>query len=152
MNIRKQVWYFIYIILQCTWGIVQTCIGFLLFLKYDSCPHRFFYGAVHTGWNRRDGVSLGLFIFSPECEGRGEQGLLKQFGPMAVHEFGHTFQSLMLGPLYLLIVGLPSAIWANCGRYKKLREKYGVPYSFLFTEMWADSLGEKLIKRLVKVD
>jgi len=27
-----------------------------------------------------------------------------------VHEYGHTIQSIILGPLYLLIIGIPSSI------------------------------------------
>ena len=51
------------------------------------------------------------------------------------HEWGHTRQSLYLGPLYLIIIGLPSAIWAAC--YNGPEEGY---YKF-FTEKWADKLG-----------
>lgn len=27
------------------------------------------------------------------------------------HEYGHQLQSYILGPLYLLIIGLPSGLW-----------------------------------------
>lgn len=52
------------------------------------------------------------------------------------HEYGHTRQSLYLGPLYLFVVGLPSLLWAafwNPG----MKASY---YSF-YTEKWADKLG-----------
>ena len=125
----------LYIFLQCTWGSIQTCAGFFLFLRYRKCPHRFLGGAIHTGWGRRDGISLGLFIFSPEC---------KQPDGLVIHEYGHTFQSLLLGPLYLPVIGIPSALWANGRKYKELRQRYGVPYSFFFAESWADRLGKKM--------
>lgn len=134
-----------YIFLQCTWGILQTAAGFFLFLRYGRCPHRFFGGAVHTGWQRRDGISLGLFIFSPQHEEAGADNETDLSGRLILHEYGHTFQSLMLGPLYFPIIGIPSALWANCRKYKELREKYGVPYSFCFAEGWADRLGKRMM-------
>ncbi len=51
------------------------------------------------------GISLGHFVFYFE-EGIGA------FPPdplMRMHELGHTYQSRRLGPLYLLLVGVPSA-------------------------------------------
>lgn len=132
----------IYMFLQCTWGIIQTSVGGFLFLRYRKCSHKFFYGAVHTQWKRNDGVSLGLFIFSPEFTESGSQG--ERWDRLFIHEYGHTFQSLLLGPMYLLVIGIPSAIWANCSKYIRLRETYGVPYSFCFAEGWADQLGRKM--------
>ena len=57
-----------------------------------------------------------------------------------VHEYGHTIQSLILGPLYLIVMGIPSALWAAFGS-KKRREKQ-IPYGAFFTEKWANQLGE----------
>ncbi|GHU24761.1 hypothetical protein FACS1894164_12160 [Spirochaetia bacterium] len=52
-----------------------------------------------TGW----GVSLGEFIL-----------LANRYNETTVkHEYGHTRQSLMLGPLYLLVIGIPSAVFNN---------------------------------------
>ena len=132
----------LYVFLQCTWGFVQTSAGLILFLRYRKCPHTFFGGSVHTKWGRNDGVSLGLFIFSPEFAEVNSQEEWQN--RLFIHEYGHTFQSLMLGPLYLLVIGIPSAIWANGRKYRRLRETYGVPYSFCFAEGWADWLGRKM--------
>lgn len=52
------------------------------------------------------------------------------------HEYGHTRQSLYLGPLYLLIVGLPSLLWAWYWNPSR-----GRSYHSFFTEKWADKLG-----------
>ena len=52
------------------------------------------------------------------------------------HEYGHTRQSLYLGPFYLLIVGIPSLLWA--WYWKPSR---GVSYYSFYTEKWADRLG-----------
>ena len=47
---------------------------------------------------------------------------------------GHTVQSKLLGPLYLIIIGIPSFIWCNIIS----REKHPNYYEF-FTEKWANS-------------
>ena len=54
---------------------------------------------------------------------------------MWLHEYGHCRQSAILGPLYLLAIGLPSLIWAAL--YKPEKGNY---YDF-YTEKWADKLG-----------
>mgnify|MGYP007099320789 FL=1 len=36
------------------------------------------------------------------------------------HEYGHTVQSLILEPIWLFVIGLPSLIW--CGCFSKYRE------------------------------
>lgn len=60
------------------------------------------------------------------------------------HEVGHQVQSLILGPLYLLIIGLPSicwaALWTNYNIAESLRAK-GLSYYDFYTESWADRLG-----------
>ena len=52
------------------------------------------------------------------------------------HEYGHTRQSLYLGPFYLFVVGIPSLLWA----WYWNPSRGGSYYSF-FTEKWADKLG-----------
>ena len=47
------------------------------------------------------------------------------------------------GPLWTLIVGLPSTVWCNLPVFRKLRQKKGIPYSRLYCESWANRLGEK---------
>ena len=48
-------------------------------------------------------------------------------------------QSLMLGPLYLPLIGLPSAVW--CNFFREYRRRRQVAYSAFFPEKWADRLG-----------
>jgi hypothetical protein len=50
----------------------------------------------------RFGLSLGEYIFI---------GYSNLQGHMIRHEVGHTAWSRRLGPLYLLIVGVPSVFW-----------------------------------------
>lgn len=127
----------LYWLVQWTWGGLQTFAGLVLFAKYRARPHRWFRGAVHTGWESRMGVSLGMFIFTPELkEGSGQK--------LAVHEYGHTVQSLLLGPFYFLVIGLPSLIWCRFGCFRRLRAEKGIGYGEFYTERWADWLGEKV--------
>ena len=45
---------------------------------------------------------------------------------VSVHEYGHTIQSLILGPLYLFVVGIPSFVWCNnkkCIAYRQEQNK-----------------------------
>lgn len=123
-----------YRFLQILWGLPQTLLGFAVFLRFCKAVHYRFHGAVVTEWKKQTGLSLGLFIFVPE----GEEG--KDF---LAHEYGHTIQSLFLGPLYLLVIGLPSAVWCNLPLCVTLRKKRRIPYRWFYTECWADRLGEE---------
>ena len=73
------------------------------------------------------GISLGNFaIVCPECA--HDECTIR-------HEAdGHTVDSKIFGPLYLLVVGLPSAlhlVWYN-------RHGKGKDYHDFYTERWAD--------------
>lgn len=72
-------------------------------------------------------VTLGKYIFlSP----RATEATLK-------HEYGHTVQSLILGPLYLIVIGLPSIIWAATHKIIAPDKSY----DWFYTEAWANKLG-----------
>jgi hypothetical protein len=54
------------------------------------------------------------------------------------HERGHSKQSLILGPLYLILIGIPSIILNLLSRkFNYIKESY---YT-LYPEKWADKLG-----------
>ena len=127
----------LYTLLQCTWGAAQTLLGFLFFLATIGCPHRIYRGCIDTHWNHSGGLSLGLFIFTPPEGHRSSQ-------PIRVHEYGHTIQSLMLGPLYLIVVGILSVTWANLPCFRRMRKEKHIPYTALFVEAWASRLGKKV--------
>lgn len=76
------------------------------------------------------GVSLGkyIFMYNKINERSLELAIL--------HEYGHTKQSLYLGPLYLLVIGLPSIIHAAL--HKKICNSKN--YYHFFTEKWANNL------------
>ena len=125
---------FLFILLQCTWGFCQTLLGFLFFLNVRRYPHTTYRGCIDTRWNSRSGMSLGLFIFTPSEDRAGSEKI-------RVHEYGHCIQSIVLGPLYLL-VGLISLGWARIPYFVKLRREKKIPYTACFVESWASKWGE----------
>ena len=80
------------------------------------------------GWSYEGAVTLGEYIFT------NKNVSVKTL----MHEYGHVIQSRMLGPLYLLVIGLQSIVHAMLHDDIK-------PYSHFWTESWADRLGEKYI-------
>ena len=139
----------LYIVWQCTWGILQTLLGFAHFLIYIKCKHYFYHGAIVTEWNNRSSVSLGLFVFvtaEPYFyeKLKNEYSMEELSKRLFVHEYGHTIQSLLLGPLYLIVIGIPSTLWGFLPYYNKKRKDEGLSYFSCFTESWANVLGEKV--------
>jgi len=135
----------IYILLQCTWGIIQSSLGLMVFLYFLKAPHEIYHGAIYTKWNLKGGISLGLFIFTPDKEEIWCQ-------QMAVHEYGHTWQSLMLGPSYLFVVGIPSIIWSKLPKCIQMRKDRNLTYSAFYTEKWADGLGQRMVTLVERIE
>lgn len=79
------------------------------------------------------GISLGQYIIISENSYRDKRNRTKK------HEYGHSRQSLYLGPLYLIVVGLPSILWAGFIHDMVGKE---VSYYDVYPENWADKLGE----------
>lgn len=142
--------YILYILIQCTWGIIQTTLGFLMFIINIRNKHYFYNGAIVTERKEPSSVSLGMFIFittNPMKDKRIENKIPdEEIGErLLVHEYGHTIQSLIFGPLYLIIMGIPSTLWGFLPCFQKKREK-GISYFSFFTEKFANYLGEKVTK------
>lgn len=57
------------------------------------------------------------------------------------HEYGHSRQSRLLGPLYLLVIGLPSLSWNIYYRLSGRSKSDPKGYYRFYTEKWADKLG-----------
>lgn len=142
----KKVWY---TILQIVWGFPQTLLGFLIFIITIKCPHNYFFGSICTRWKWKRSLSLGLFIFVSDdpfyyyCSQKSNYTYDEFFSMLAAHEYGHTIQSLMFGPFYLLIVGIPSMLWARLFIFKKKRVREKKSYFSVYPENQATRLGEK---------
>jgi len=93
-------------------------------------------GALVVRWNNPRSLSMGMYIFlSRDADDR----VLK-------HEYGHCIQSEILGPLYLIAVGIPSLIWCNCKPVSKKWKCGQRSYYSVYPENWADSLGHAIEK------
>lgn len=126
---------FLFYLIQWTYALPQNLIGLTLFLYFRlkyHCPAERFRFAIWTGWPRKDGVSLGTFIFT----GKADSEALKK------HEYGHSLQSLILGPLYLPVIGLPSILWANAKRLARKWQSGQKDYYEFYPEKWANRLGK----------
>jgi len=135
MNIVKRLFY---TLLQCTWGILQTLAGAVMFLVLIRRKHFIYRGCVATEWKLRSSASVGIFIFvSSSLEGRLR-------GEIIVHEYGHTVQSVILGPLYPLVIGIPSAVWCLAPPFVRMREKRNISYYSFYPEKWANRLGSRV--------
>lgn len=80
-------------------------------------------------------ITLGNYVFV---------SINSEYRITAKHELGHTIQSKILGPLYLIVIGIPSITYCSLRRlFPSLRRKN---YYNFYTERWANSLSEKYIK------
>ena len=118
-------------IIQWIWCLPQNLLGLFVFLitKIQAAKTEKYQDIFITYWKYGSGLSLGQFVFVP----------ISSSSNTIRHEYGHSRQSLMLGWLYLFIVGVPSIIWAGC--FSKYRSKYNISYYSRFPENWADKLG-----------
>lgn len=138
-----------YCIVQCTWGALQSLLGLINFFIHIRDRHYLYHGAVITEWNDQSSISLGMFVFVTKepyfldklKDEYQKEELSKR---LLVHEYGHTIQSLILGPLYLIIMGIPSTIWGFWPSLSKKRRDQRISYFSFFTESWANRLGEKV--------
>ena len=112
------------------WTLPQQLIGLIGYLIFRKGYKGNYKDAfVIEVPNRLGSVSLGNFLFvsNAHCT------------DLVKHEYGHTRQSYRLGWLYLLVIGLPSIIWAGC--FQNYRRKHNVSYYKFYTEAWANKLG-----------
>lgn len=122
------------------WELPQNIIGAFLFIFFgvfsdsvifDEDDSLEMYSPMMRGV-----ISLGVFqIYADKYLGNRA----KYVELVREHEDGHRRQSKMLGPLYLIIIGLPSLIWATL--HSTVRRLGTVDYYSFYTERWADRLG-----------
>ena len=133
------------ILLTCIlfiWQLPQIILGFIVLCVYRRkySVHKSVYStenckpfSYHKIYNYNNGVSLSSkFIIL------GDSRCIKR---TLLHEHGHAFQSKVLGPLYLILIGLPSASGNIFDRVfhkkwepqKRIKWYYNLPW-----EHWAD--------------
>ena len=98
--------------LSCTWGVIVTAAGgvkALICMKNGMEP-KYYKGNIYFENVREMGsVNYGPFFFL------GENA--EYFTPY--HEMGHGLQNILMGPLYVVFVGISSEIW-----YQKFIKEY----------------------------
>lgn len=118
------------------WQFPQNYIAFLV---YSCLGYLCYYGGKYNGKNLiiteyiLSNFSLGDYIFV----------LPNSTDKSLKHELGHSYQSQLLGWLYIPVIAIPS-ILHNLVHYiaYKLGKEWDY-YSF-YTEKWADKLVEKV--------
>lgn len=96
------------------WQLPQNIVA-LLMMPFLGKMHRVCYRnycLCYVGERMQCGISLGNFAFLHPYMEYDEH--------VIAHEVdGHTVQSKILGPLYLLVIGIPSISWAYLRNVKK---------------------------------
>ena len=117
-------------IILVIWQLPQAAVGF--FVRLFTGAQRWDEASVEYDrriftWRLTSGISLSTYYII--VNQNADSNTIK-------HKKGHTIQSLILGPLYLIVVGLPSIIWV------RLTHKHtNKSYYWFYTEAWADKLG-----------
>lgn len=113
------------------WQLPQNLVGllFLLFIqgekRHELNGIRFYYLKIFPG-----GITVGEYVIV----GTKQELTVR-------HEYGHVLQSRILGPLYLIVIGLPSLIHAWINGAIGCCEKHDEGYYHFYTEKWADKLA-----------
>ncbi|MCR5769120.1 MAG: hypothetical protein K6G45_11625 [Lachnospiraceae bacterium] len=127
-------------LIQWTWGILQNIAGLAVFLVNIRRNHYIYKGCIVTEWGSRDmSMGLGMFIFLGQSSINDED--------VRAHEFGHTIQSMILGPFFVFVIAFPSLFWANSRRMEKYRGQKGVDYYRFYPERWANHIAVRKLGR-----
>lgn len=141
---EKQILKVLYWILSLTWGAILSIPGLigLCILGMTGCPiikNGFsFIVVVGNNWG---GLNLGIISFVEKSDEEYFQSTRR-------HEFGHSLQNIVFGPLQLFIVAIPSVIryWYQTIRdIKRLPNK---PYDQAIFEYTASKWGYWAINKI----
>lgn len=131
----------ILLIMRCIWELPQNIIGIIIWLgirhkitRVEIIHKRLFFNTHNFG------ISLGSFVFWSNSN----NAIVPIAHDNKVHEYGHTIQSLIFGPLYLILVGVPSIsriVYSFI--YYGLNKTKWANYYKGYPENWADKLGIK---------
>ena len=116
-------------IVNWTWELPQTLLGLILSLFYKHHKEEYKAAVVCRMETGRFGISLGRFIIVA----------FYHTTRTVKHEYGHCRQSKYLGPLYLIVVGIPSITLNIISSWKG--GLFADRYYQRFPENWADKLG-----------
>ena len=126
------------------WQLPQNVLAIVLIGVYSlilGSPERTEYKGIRYRWFKgwKFGISLGYYVILGDFA-RDRLDIIN-------HEYGHTRQSVCLGPLYLIVIGLPSCLFKAWDRLFHTPERGWTPekaYRWYFSlpwERWADKVG-----------
>ena len=128
-------------VLLYLWQLPQNIVGAILTLFYKAEKTLEYKGkTIRVCPKFPGGISLGHYIFVYKYPYDTPSWNYTK------HEYGHAIQSLLLGPFYVFVIGIPSGIWALIYKYDP---DDPLKYYRFYTEKWADKLGG--VKREQKV-
>lgn len=122
------------------WELPQNIVGAFYFIIHGVFAKTFIIDDGDSfemySDKQKGAVSLGVFrVYKSEYYGN-----TAQFVKLTrMHEKGHRKQSKWLGPFYLIVIGIPSIIWATLHSFRKSISK--IDYYWFYTEKWADKIG-----------
>lgn len=136
MKIIRTVLFYLW---QFSFALIQNLMGLALFAFYKikGAKTERFHHAVITRIDAKNfgGMSLGIFIFINNNKTGGD------LHDIRIHEYGHTIQCMLLGPLWLFLIALPSVIWCDLPYFRKMRKEKDISYYRLYCEGWANVCG-----------
>lgn len=116
-------------VLMFLWMLPQNVLGLILRCVYKGEDIEYKDAKVRVSNSMLGGISLGRYIIVNKTS-------------QIRHEYGHCIQSKYLGWLYLLVIGLPSIVWAMV--YGSIIPRTADGYYRFYTEKWAERLVGKI--------
>lgn len=145
---KKKFLAVLYWIISLTWGLLMTFIGLLVtgivIIFFHGKPHRNGWTYIVEVGDHWGGLELGAVAL---C-GRYSDAAPLYFDEVRKHEFGHSLQNLIWGPLFPFVIGIPSAIryW-----YREYLYRHGKKPKTKYDDIWfegqATRWGTKVMDR-----
>lgn len=134
-------------ILLWIWQLPQNLLGLILLLFYK--PEKKLVAKngnyVYFAKNMPGGISLGKYSIISKSyytySAKSDDTKALELDVTKHEALGHGTQSKYLGPFYLLVIGLPSIIWASLYGDTKWFPYTKNGYYKFYTEKWADKLA-----------
>ena len=130
---------FLYYILTFTWGLLMTLLGLLVMMSLFIFRrgnirlegyHVYFEFKKDKQW----GFSVGMISFIGRIREHQDKEVL-------YHEFGHTVQNAILGPLVIFLVYIPSLLRYH---YREWLYKHDKPVKTAYDDIWFEDSATTL--------
>lgn len=128
---------FLYYLLAWTWGLPASILGLLagiamaILLRPPLRFQRMIYFTIGRSWG---GFSLGCVFVRDE----------QSDGSICWHEYGHSYQNAILGPLFLILVAIPSCVRYFIYEAREALRKPNNDYDAIWFEGSATDIGNAI--------